>query len=120
MSGSVPGDGELHQLVQRLRRAAHDVEGAGRRLEHLATNAVWHSTAADAFRGLVAARRQEAVAVAASLDRAAALLVAHTAEAAARRTALAAVPGRAGEAALDYARDLERLARRTVQGAPWR
>jgi hypothetical protein len=120
MSGSVPGDGELHQLVQRLRRAAHDVEDAGRRLEYLATNAVWHSVAADAFRGLVAARRQEAVGVAASLDRAAALVSAHAVEVATRRSALAALPARAGEAALDYARDLERLARRTVDGGPWR
>jgi hypothetical protein len=120
MSDSVAGDGELQQLVQRLRRAASDVEAAGRRLEHLATTAVWHSAAADAFRGLAAARRREALDVAASLERAAALLVVHAAEVAARRAALAAVPVRAGEAAFGYARDLERLARRTVEGGPWR
>lgn len=62
---------EVEQLAVRLRLLGAEVAAAGDRLEHRAATAVWHATAANAFRARAREHRLHADDVAARLAAAA-------------------------------------------------
>ncbi len=79
----------VEEAAAMLRRRAAAVLELARDIDARVSSAAWHSTAADAFRDLLAQRRHEAAGAASLLDDAARLLTAHAATLHERRVALA-------------------------------